>query len=96
MAGGNNLDESFGISVLPVSTALITGDFWGIAMFGLGESDDKTLTSAGFLDIFIAKFVPPHVCSRRLDVILLTPCLSSRFKKQARIKNIRASICGEI
>ena len=62
-AGGTNGDNGFGIAVDGSGNSYVTGFFNGTAIFGAGEGNETTLTSAGFTDIFVAKFqggnVPP-------------------------------------
>jgi hypothetical protein len=57
-AGGNNTDNGRGISVLSDGSFFITGHFKRTATFGSGETNETSLTPAGFYDIFIAKFQP--------------------------------------
>ena len=55
-AGGANTDKSYGIATLSEGAALVTGEFFGTATFGAGESNETTLASAGEADIFFAKY----------------------------------------
>jgi hypothetical protein len=56
-AGGSAFDLGRGIAVLSDNSVLVSGCFSGTtATFGSGESGETTLTSAGDLDIFVAKF----------------------------------------
>lgn len=51
-SGGPNFDEAYGIAtMLPDGSAIVTGRFQDTATF-----DGTTLTSAGFRDIFVAKY----------------------------------------
>ncbi len=50
-AGGNYIDNSYGISTDGAGNVYIIGDFQGIAYFGASK-----LTSAGSQDIFLAKY----------------------------------------
>ena len=47
-----------GIAALADGSALVTGQFYNSITFGSGEVNETTLTSAGFDDIFIARFNP--------------------------------------
>jgi len=57
-AGGIGDDYGYGIASLSDGSALVTGQFDGIATFGLAEAGQTTLTSAGWYDIFIARYNP--------------------------------------
>ena len=55
-AGGGLYDYGWGVAVLSDGSALVTGYFSGTATFGAGESNETILTSAGNVDIFLARF----------------------------------------
>ncbi|MGH8564957.1 MAG: SBBP repeat-containing protein, partial [Gammaproteobacteria bacterium] len=55
-AGGTARDEGFGIAVDSSGNSYVTGQFNGTAIFGPGEATETTLTSAGFQDVFVAKY----------------------------------------
>ena len=55
-AGGMLDDLGFGIAVDGLGNSYVTGIFAGTAIFGSGEPNQTSLTSAGMHDIFIAKF----------------------------------------
>jgi hypothetical protein len=55
-AGGTDLELGYGIAVDGSGNSYVTGYFDGSATFGAGEANQTTLTSAGGLDIFVAKF----------------------------------------
>ena len=55
-AGGTGIDEGSGVATLSDGTAVVTGPFCNAATFGLGETNEITLTSAGLNDIFVAKY----------------------------------------
>ncbi len=57
-AGGSYRDEGFGIEVLSDDSMVVAGYFNESAIFGLYESNETLLTSAGLDDIFIARFNP--------------------------------------
>ena len=52
-AGGTSFDRAFGISTLTDGGAIVTGRFEGSATFG-----DTNLTSAGGIDVFVARVDP--------------------------------------
>ena len=52
-AGGPGGDQ---IAVDGAGNSYVTGGFSGSAIFGPGETNETTLTSAGFADIFVAKY----------------------------------------
>ncbi len=56
--GGDDYDAGNGISTLSDGSALVAGYFGGTAVFGEGETNQTSLTSAGYDDIFIAKYKP--------------------------------------
>jgi hypothetical protein len=57
-AGGSGHDCGHGITVLSDNSTVVTGYFQGAATFGPDEKKHTVLTSAGFEDIFIARFAP--------------------------------------
>jgi hypothetical protein len=58
-AGGPDYDYGRGVATLPDGSVLVTGDFADTATFGLGETNETTLSSADEYDIFVAKFEGP-------------------------------------
>jgi uncharacterized delta-60 repeat protein len=57
-AGGVTDDDGNAITALSDDSTVVTGFFNGSAIFGPGESNQTTLTSAGSGDIFIARYNP--------------------------------------
>jgi len=57
-AGGSSYDYGLGISTLSDNSTVVTGYFSDSATFGPGEINQTVLTSAGELDIFIARYNP--------------------------------------
>jgi len=57
-AGGVDSDIGNGITTLSDNSTVVTGIFSNTATFGPGEPNKTILTSAGFDDIFIARFAP--------------------------------------
>ena len=64
-AGGAGYDSGSSVSLLASGSAVVTGSFDGTptlgdgtATFGPGEPGETVLTSAGSLDMFIARFAP--------------------------------------
>ena len=55
-AGGIRTDYGNGIAVDGAGNSYVTGAFYDSATFGPGEANETTLTSAGSLDIFVAKY----------------------------------------
>ena len=56
-AGGTgNFDFGSGVSATERGDSYLTGFFTGTATFGQDEPNETTLTSAGTLDIFVAKY----------------------------------------
>ena len=55
-AGGTGFDEGNGIVVDGAGNSHVTGSLPNLATFGPGETRETTLTSAGDVDIFVAKF----------------------------------------
>ena len=58
-AGGPDYDYGRGVAPLPDGSVLVTGEFADIATFGLGETNETTLSSVDGYDIFVAKFEGP-------------------------------------
>jgi len=56
--GGISPDHSHGITTLSDDTTVATGCFKDSATFGAGEPNETVLVSAGWFDIFIARFAP--------------------------------------
>lgn len=57
-AGGTGFERGFGIAADNAGNSYVTGPFGGTAIFGAGEANETTLTPAGGLDIFVAKYDP--------------------------------------
>ncbi|MCK4719816.1 hypothetical protein KAU08_04115, partial [bacterium] len=57
-AGGTELDEGRSITALSDNSTVATGWFRDSATFGQGEPNETVLTSAGWRDIFIARYNP--------------------------------------
>ena len=57
-SGGVSSDYGWGITTLSDNSTVVTGVFYDSATFGPGEPNETILTSAGGLDIFIARFAP--------------------------------------
>jgi len=57
-AGGTGDDGGGGITTLSDNSTVVTGQFWYTATFGPGEPNQTVLTSAGWPDIFIARYNP--------------------------------------
>jgi hypothetical protein len=55
-AGGTEPDEGRGIAIDRRSNSYMTGRFSGTATFGPSEAKQTELTSAGFEDLFVAKY----------------------------------------
>jgi uncharacterized delta-60 repeat protein len=60
-AGGSGSDYSKGITTLSDNSTVVTGTFNGSVTFGPGESNETILTSAGWDDIFIARYNPDGI-----------------------------------
>ena len=57
-AGGPNHDYGYSITTLSDNSTVLAGYFYDSATFGPGELNQTILTSAGELDIFIARYNP--------------------------------------
>jgi hypothetical protein len=57
-SGGTDDDLPQGITVLSDNSTVVTGYFTGSPTFGLGETNETVLNSAGLHDIFIAGYYP--------------------------------------
>jgi len=57
-AGGEREDKGFGIIALSDDSIVIIGYFEDLSTFGFGEPNQTILTSAGYKDIFIARYNP--------------------------------------
>jgi uncharacterized delta-60 repeat protein len=57
-AGGGDHDKGCGITALSDNSTIVTGCFDGSAIFGPGEPNETVLTSAGYEDIFLARYNP--------------------------------------
>ena len=55
-AEGTSADKGLGIAAFPNGSSVVTGRFRTSATFGAGEPNESTLTSAGSLDIFVARY----------------------------------------
>jgi hypothetical protein len=55
-AGGTAGDGGYGIDVDFSGASYVTGNFEGSATFGAGETNETTLSSSGFRDIFVARY----------------------------------------
>ena len=55
-AGGSGTDNGRGIAVDNLGNSYLTSFFTGSATFGAGEVNETILESAGFLDIYVAKY----------------------------------------
>ena len=55
-AGGAGSDRGYGITTLSDNSTVVTGHFGESATFGPGELNETVLTSAGWCDMFIARF----------------------------------------
>jgi uncharacterized delta-60 repeat protein len=57
-AGEPNFDVSWAITTLSDNSTVVIGSFYGTATFGSGEPNKTIITSAGGMDIFIARYNP--------------------------------------
>jgi hypothetical protein len=57
-AGGEITDYGYGITTLSDNSTVVTGYFTDSAIFGPNEPNETVLPSAGFEDIFIARYNP--------------------------------------
>jgi hypothetical protein len=62
-AGGVNWDDGCGITALSNGSTVVTGAFYGSAIFGAGEPNETTLKSNGcadilWADVFVARYNP--------------------------------------
>ena len=57
-AGGISSDTGLGITAFLNNSTIVAGKFQDSATFGKGEVNQTTLTSAGYEDIFVARFAP--------------------------------------
>ena len=55
-AGGTSWEEGYGISCFADGTSVVTGSFKYAAVFGASEPNETTLVSAGYENIFVAKY----------------------------------------
>jgi len=63
-AGGqDDYDRAYGITSLSDNSTVVTGRYEGVATFGEGEPNQTTLFSAGYRDIFVAKYNPDGTLS---------------------------------
>jgi uncharacterized delta-60 repeat protein len=56
--GASGYDSGNGITTLSDNSTVVTGELYGAATFGPGELNQAVLTSAGWDDIFIARYNP--------------------------------------
>ncbi len=57
-AGGTSSDYGNGFTTLSDNSTVITGSFWGTAIFGEGEPNETVLVPDGDGDIFVARYNP--------------------------------------
>jgi len=57
-ASGTSENSGHSITTLSDNSVVVTGEYRGITTFGAGEAGSTTLTSAGDLDFFVAKYNP--------------------------------------
>jgi len=55
-AGGSMYEDGYAVTTLSDNSTVVTGDFYAIATFGQSEPNETTLSSSGYLDIFIARY----------------------------------------
>ena len=53
---GTDFDRGMGIAAFADGSSVVTGLFGSTATFGAGEPNETTLTSAGFRDLFVARY----------------------------------------
>ncbi|MBW2535657.1 MAG: hypothetical protein JRI55_29465, partial [Deltaproteobacteria bacterium] len=56
-AGADGDDVGWDVAVQDEGTALVVGSFEGFAVFGQGETNHTLLESAGWFDVFVARYV---------------------------------------
>jgi hypothetical protein len=54
--GASGNDWGYGITSLPNNATIVSGWFEGTVTFGQAEANQTVLTSAGFMDVFIARY----------------------------------------
>ena len=55
--GGTYSEEcGYGITTLSDDSVVVTGGFWGSGVFGQGEPNETVLTSAGYNEVFVARY----------------------------------------
>ena len=57
-SGGTDSDAGHGVTTLSDDSTVVTGRFESSATFGEGEVNETVLVSAGYLDIFVARYNP--------------------------------------
>ncbi len=57
-AGGTDYCRGFRVTTLSDDSVIVTGEFQDTATFGKGEPNESTLISAGYDDIFVARYNP--------------------------------------
>ena len=60
-AGGSDLDWGNDLTTLSDNSTVVTGWFYDSATFGPGEPNEIVLWSAGYVDIFIARYNPDGI-----------------------------------
>ena len=75
--GGSDVDWGQGIGVDGSGNSYVTGFFNGTAIFGPGEANQTTLTSAGEGDVFVAKLGVGNPCAS------LAPTMGCRVNGRA-------------
>ena len=75
--GGSAVDRGQGIGVDGSGNSYVTGFFNGTAIFGPGEANETTLTSAGVGDVFVAKLGAGSPCAS------LAPTMGCRVNGRA-------------
>lgn len=56
VGGGDEFDEAVAVKALSDASFFVLGTFRDVAVFGVGEANETTFTSAGEEDIFLAKY----------------------------------------